>query len=99
MMQGNIAGQLYTESALTIAEVPTISTLDVVIAAPGVVANSQVIGAPRTALAAGIGVAGFRTAADQIIMRLVNPTAGGLTPAVVAWDFLVFPPLGASAAI
>lgn len=97
--QGNIAGQLYNESSLDIAAVPANSTLDVVVAAVGVPANAQVMGAPRAALDAGLAVAGIRTAADQIIVRILNTTAAPIDPAAAAWDFLVFPQTGAAAAI
>jgi hypothetical protein len=98
-MDGNATSLRFTESSLDIGNIVAASILDVTISAPGVVANSTAIAAPRAALEAGIGIVGCRTATDQIIMRVMNCTAGAVNPAAVAFDFLVFPPVGSSAAI
>lgn len=81
-------GVKWLKATLSPASVATIVVAEQLFTVPGVAADDMVVSAESPANSTATGVAGVRvSAANQIAIRFVNPTAGALTPTAGVWKF------------
>lgn len=66
------------------ASIPAATTADNTVAFTGAVVGDVVVVSPQANMTANCGIVGARvSAADQLTIRMINPTAGAVDPAVV----------------
>jgi len=82
-----------TQVTADIASIAAATVATTSLTVPGVAAGDFVAVSPAAALSVAVGVChAVATAADTVVMSVVNPTAGALDPASAAFEVMVLKP-------
>lgn len=82
---------LAASATLTFTAIATVTGQEQTIAVPGAVVGNAVAASPATNLGnTALAWSAWVSAAGVVSVRVVNPTAGSVTPSAVAWTAVVF---------
>lgn len=82
-----------TQVTADIASIAAATVATTSLTVPGVAAGDFCVAAPAAALSVAVGICHcVATAANTVVMSVVNPTAGALDPASVALEVLCMKP-------